>query len=326
MTCKHCGQPIDLDKEHQCIVKEKYNQKTISIIMPPAPHRSSPSLDQSVLSLSGNHPEHITLEQVLDFKQETEGFIKEVLNVVKIWKKFVKKPTKQNIILIICGVIAFILWFWTKYAPGGFNYMPPTGLKAVFSFLTASFNNVPSRILHFSALVTLVSAFLPAILGGQYEKVIANVNGVIQLIIKVISYKKSQVFYTLIIAAGAGLFFTNYMMRNNSINKYFACFTLGTMIMLSTSGLFKSTFVRLMKGLLNDITKLLKIKDFYTKYQIAIQLGFGGGLVLSIVSSLIRDISSSAFTDNLGYFLGFIVFVTGITLSFQNLKLKRKAV
>jgi hypothetical protein len=325
MTCQHCGQPLEANKQHHCVNPTQFKQKSLSINMPPAPYRNSPSLDQTVLSISGHHPESITLEQVLDFKQESEGFIKEVLNVVKIWKKFVKKPTKHNIILLICGAIAFILWFWTKYAPGGFDYMPPTGLKAVFSFLTASFNNIPSRILHFSALVTLVSAFLPSILGGQYEKVISNVNGVIQLIIKVISYKKSQVYYTLIMALGAGLFFSNYMMRNNSINKYFACFTLGTMIMLSTSGLFKSTFVRLMKGLLNDITKLLKIKDFYTKYQIALQLGFGGGLVLSIVSSLLRNVSSSSFTDNIGYVLGFIVFITGIVLSIQNKPLKRKA-
>ena len=326
MTCQHCGQPIEPDKPHHCVNLSSPHHKSMSMSIPMAPHLSSPTLDRSILSLSGHHPESITLEQVLDFKQESEGFIKEVMNVFKIWKKFIKKPTKQNIILLLCGAIAFVLWFWTKYAPGGFNYMPPTGLKALFSFLTASFNNVPTRILHFSAIVTLVSAFLPAIIGGQYEKVIANFNGVIQLIIKVISYKKSQVFYTLIIAFGAGLFFSNYMMRNNSINKYFACFTLGTMIMLSTAGLFKSTFVRLVKALLNDITKLLKVKDFYTKYQIALQLGFGGGLVLSIVSSLLRDISSNAITDNIGYTLGVGIVITGLVLSVQNKQWKRKSV
>lgn len=203
--------------------------------------------------------------------------------------------------------------------------MPPSGLKSIFAFLMASFNNVPARVLHFSALATLISAFLPALLGGEIHKIVGNIKGTFALSKRILSYKNSPTLNALIVALGAGLFFSNYLMRNNSGNKYFVCLTLGLTIMLSTSGLFNSTFVRLASGLTQDLAKILKIQQPLAKYQVALQLGFGGGLILSIVSSLFRGLTSNGLTDNFGYVAGIVVILTGFFMMLKSPKTSGKA-
>lgn len=313
MSAKQCDQPVESEgnhDDHSPQVKFKFTSLA-------RPHftASSSHVELTWLTLSGQHPESISMDKIVNAQLNQTSFLREMKKILMIWKRFVKKPTKENIILLVGVGVAFLLWFWTIYAPGGFNYMPPSGLKSVFAFLSASFNNVPTRVLHFSALVTLVSAFLPSLIQGKIGPLLGNIQGVVALTRKIISYQKSQVFNIMIISLGAGLFFSNFMMRNNSINKYFACFTVGMMIMMATSGMFNSTFVRLCKGLFYDVAKMFRYQSYLSKYQIALQLGFGGGLIMSIISSVIRDVFNNAMTDSIGYILGMIIMGTGLVLS-----------
>lgn len=318
MYCTKCGQLL-VSNEAQCshcsptqtnVFKPVYNFK-----VPPVPSMSSPSFERTTLALTPNAPTNLTIEEILSAKSSALGVLSALRSIVKTWKEIIKKPSPANIMVLAMGVILFILWVWTKYVPGPYNMMKPSGIANVLGILTATFNNIPARVLHFSALVTLVTAFLPPIIKGDVSRLTSNIKSSFGLARKVISYKKSVTLYIAIIASGVGMFFANYLMRNCSINKYAVCLTLGTTVIFSASGLFNSTFIKLCAGIYNDITQLLKLRQKLAKYQISIQLGLGTGLILSIVPCFVRGAVSTDFTDHFAYFLGFVIIILGVLLA-----------
>lgn len=302
--CSHCS-PSQLK-----VFKPIYNFK-----VPPVPSMSSPSFERTTLALTPNAPAHLTIEEILSAKASTLGVFGMLRSIVTTWKEIFKKPSPTNIVILAMGAIMLILWVWTKYIPGPYRMMSRGGIASVLATLTASFNNVPARVLHFSALVTLGIAFLPPLIKGDISPLTNNVKGSFGLVRKILSYKKSKSLYSVIIASGVGMFFANYLMRNCSMNKYFVCLTLGVTVIFSSSGLFNSTFIKLCAGIYNDITKLLKIHTKLTKYQTSLKLGLGFGLILSIVPCFMRRVRSTNFTDHSAYILGIVIVVVGIFLT-----------
>jgi len=315
MHCEQCGLTINSDGQHVCRQPgEKLFTLTHDFEIPALVDRNNTSLESTSLPLSDDTDTTLTIEEILNNKPKASGFISEVKAILATWKSYIKKPTKANTLLLIISGIAFILWFWSKYVSGNYSYMMPSGLKGIVSVLMGSFTNVPTRILHFSAMITLLTAYVPGLFTSSNNHFLANAKSSYVLIRKVLSYGKSSQLYVTLTALGAGLFFANYMMRNNSPNKYVPCFLLGLTILLSTSGLFNASFVRLIKGLFNDIARLLKIENKLVKYQLMVQIGFGSGLILSYIACLIRGIRSTSFTDNFAYYLGTVIVITGIIL------------
>ncbi len=323
MHCQKCGRVIESEENHVCAGNLQKLFEPVYTGGIPGPVGANGSLERTLLPLSGHMPEGMIIEDILSSRAQGAGLLKELRKILMIWRRFFKKPTKENIVLLIIGGVAFLLWLWTKYASGGYfgfgyDYIPPTGIKSVFAFIMGSFNNVPTRVLHYSAFMTLAAAYIPPIFSGNPARLGGNVRSTFELMRRLASYKKSKSTFIAVAALGAGLFFANYMMRNNSINKYFPCLTLGLTMILSSSGLFNATFVRLSKGLFNDIAKLLHIENSFNKYKVMLQIGFGSGLVLSVVACLIRKMSNSYFTDHMAYYIGGVIFVIGLAMVFAS--------
>lgn len=288
--------------------KMKYSD---ALIIPKAPAKESSSMERYFAPVTPGAPNGMTFEELIA-KGSSTGFFGEIKRLIKSVVQVVKKPSKQNIIVLAAALIAIILWAWTKYSPG-FNYMMPEGLKGVMAVLTGSFNNVPARILHFSAITTLVTAYGPSLIKGNVKPITGNLKTAFGLAQRILRQKGNRMYVTLL-AAGVGMFTANYMMRNNSQNKYMACLTLGLMVLLSTGGLFNATFVKLIKAAYQDIAKFLKKGQEAANYQIAVQLGFGSGLILSYLACIIRGMSSNSITDNIAYIFGVIMIVAAIVL------------
>lgn len=318
MYCEKCGQPIPPGEHHVCSENQAPSLTRKRMInRPPVPLKTSQSLERTTLTLSGRHPDNLTIEDIISGRKSNSGLIKEVKNVFVTWKGFIRKPTKANSILLAVGLVVFLLWAWSKYAPG---YYSSSSLKSTFSFLLATYTNIPARILHFSSLATLAVAFFPQILTGQTKKITAHFKSTLVLMKKILSFKKSKASYVGLISLGTGVFFANYLMRNNSTNKFMVCLSLGVTVLLSTTGLNNATFIRLSKGLINDVTRLIKIQPVVNKYKIVILLGFGSGLILSFIACLLRSIRSTAFTDHFAYYLGAVIVVVGMVLLFSTPK------
>ena len=292
----------------------------INFTPPKPPPQGSAAYEYTMVALTPGAPELVTVEKVLNAQMESLetgasqilGVVRALLDIKNIWKGILRKPTKANMIVITCGFITMLLWFWTKYLPGFYNYMSPGGIKNVVAFLFGTFNNVPTRILHFSSVMTLATAFLPSLFdGGDVTKAVGGVKTTITLWKKFISYRGTRTFSVMIISIGVGMFAANYMMRNCSYNKYFPCLTLGITIILSSSILFKSSFIKLFAGLYHDILRLFKLEKLVAKYTMAIQIGVGTGLVSSILACLLRG----PLGDNIGYIIGVIIMVGGALLT-----------
>jgi hypothetical protein len=303
---------VDENVPHNCV-----DEKLIKPLVEPTfikPNfirtKSSHSFNGTSLAISSNAPKDMTLEDLKNFQNSSKGIITQFRSIFKVLKTTIKNPSKENIRLLVFAGVFFILWFWTKYSPEGFNFMMPGGLKGVFAVLTGSFNNVPARVLHFSSLITLMTAFLPGIATSK-QSFLGNIKSVLALMRTLLKDKKGTMFSVAIASFGFGLFLSNYLMRNNSSNKYMVCLTLGVTILLSTSGLFKSTFVKLSIGFFNDLSRIFRFETFLNKYKLALQIGVGSALVSSYLICLIRGAVYSSITDHLGYILGVIVFAFG---------------
>ncbi len=291
-------------------IPQKSSNAFRDLNIPKPPGNSSPSFERVTVALSGSPPAGITIEDILLAKNKSVSTLNVIRSMFNSWLGFFKKPTLRNIVLIGAAVVFFAIWVWTKYVPGPYIFMMPPGIASIFAILFATLNNIPARVLHFSALVTLASTFLPGLMKGNLASMAAPVKNSAALIKQIISYKNNKTLYSAVTSCGVALFISNYLMRNCSINKYFVCLTLGLAILLSSSGMINATFPKLCGAIFNDVLRLLKIRDKLSKYITAITIGLGLGFILSIVPSLLRGLTG----DYGAYMLGSLVMVAGIVL------------
>lgn len=312
MKCTVCNKEIVSGVNHVCI-EEKYIKSNVKPnFVQPDFNRSekSASYHGIALAISPNPPKDLTLEDIKNFKSSHSGFIHELIKSGKVVIKTIKHPSKENIRILVISLVFFIIWFWTKYMPGGFNYMMPGGIKSVFAVLFGTFNNVPARVLHFSSILTLLTSFLP-IISQPKRTFMGNLKSSVAVIRPIVKDVKSKSFSVFIMAFGLGLFTSNFLMRNNSSNKYMVCLSLGMTMILSTSGMFNTTFVKLSKSFFYDLSRLLRFESFLNKYQIVLQAGIGIALISSYLICLIHGMFYFGFVDALGYILGTGIFIFG---------------
>ena len=315
MNCDKCGKELSPYFEHTCVEAAVLSHN-------PSPNFNTPTfqpqtssvLEKVTITISKNSSTLLNPEEFTKQPRSYGGFLKELKQIIGLWKETYKKPSKENIIVLITGISFFVLWIVTSFIPGDFRYMVPSGIKAPLAILFASFNNVPARVLHFSSLLTLAAAFIPAALSGKIGKITGTATSSFKLFQKLLSYQKSASFGVLILFAGLGMAFSNFLMRNNAINKYAVCFTLGTTVIFATSGLLNSTFIRLSDGLISDLAKLFKLSSAFETYRLPMQMGFGVGLLASILGSLFRTVSHSYISDYICYILGILIGIAGVVL------------
>ncbi len=318
VKCNKCGQEIYLNQEHICEGISPAKRRPIAIAKP---SRSSAGYffvqtQDPVILTKGFHI--VTPKELSEIRNRGRGLKSEFTKIFRTIKETFKHPTAKNLIMLGAALITILVWAITVYDPY-FNYMPAYGMKGFLAVLFGTYNNVLARTLHFSSVFTMLSVFIPQLLKEKMIRV-GSVPSAIKGIAAALKDTKQKEFGMVFLVLGLAYVFSNFMMRNNSINKYLACGTFGIALVLSGSELRNTTFFRVLYALIYDIKRLVKKPDLFSKNSEMIRQVFGLGTVSAILLSLMRKILPFIIGDYIGYILGSILFVLGVVLMILNKK------
>lgn len=312
MKCPKCNKEILVNEYHDCHVKTKA-EKVVKKLMPPIRRQSNYNYVKKVepIILSPDFT-LLSVQELNNLKNQGNGVLPEIKRIVKSIQETLKSPTLQNVFVFAVALASILLWIITSYN-ANYNYMPATGLKGLLAIAFGSYNNVFARVIHFSSVYALLSVFIPQLMKKKSIS-ITGISQSVKHIKNTLKDKKSKVFGFFVMALGLSYILGNFMMRNNSHNKYLACLTFGLSVLLATKELKRTSFIRLLKALLYDLKKLLKIKSSKNKYGDIIRQGLGFGLVSTFILGFLRKILPYSMGDKIGYLLGGLIVVVGLYL------------
>lgn len=249
--------------------------------------------------------------QVVDDSAETqsESFLRLFFSMIKTNLINIPKFLKGNWIWLLSLAA---VWCILSSIP---TYKVPYSIRKVYMFLiflTASYNNfIGKAILAGFIYGTGIPMFKEIKLNGiaptidRYKRTF----GVIIQTFKKIGTKAYPIFT---FGLGIGLFVSNYLSRNNKIDKYLVCFLCGFILFKALSQGFGSIQVRLVRTFFSDFFKLFKARSPVNKEFIYILFS---GLSAGFIGSFISYLAYNKLGDNAGYIIGSVAVVLGIVLS-----------
>ncbi len=267
------------------------------IIIPSPPAIDTP--DELAEALQESTVEEI---QVSARAMPAQGFIPSLTAILE--KNIANITTPKTSTLISLGV--FIgLWTWL-----GTSHL--TGITAILIFFTGSYNNFIAKLFVFMGFQQIV---IPLFSNNEEENFMKQLSvfrkgyKLMRYSIKHTSKRGSTI---IIIAAGWGIFISNFLTRNNKFDKYFVCIMISLLLLKAVGSKRKNNLFVLIRGLLLDISKLIKVKreDFEAYLHLSLS-GFSLGLMLSY---FIPFLGATNWHDPKGYYVGVTVMIVGFVM------------
>ena len=239
----------------------------------------------------------------------SESFLRLFFGMIKTNLLHIPRFLKENWIwLLSLAAVWYILWIIP-------TYKVPYSIRKFYLFiifLTATYNNFVGKAIFagfiYGTGIPLFREFkkngmTPTI--DRYKRTL----GVIVQTFKKIGTKAMPIFT---FGFGVGLFVSNFLSRNNKIDKYLVCFLSGFILFKALSQGFGSIQVRLFRAFFSDFFKLFRMKSPVNKEFIYVLFS---GLSAGFVGSFISYLAYNKLGDNTGYILGGLIAFIGIALS-----------
>lgn len=205
------------------------------------------------------------------------------------------------------------VWFILSVIP---TYKVPYSIRKIYLFiifLTASYNNFVAKAIYagfiYGTGIPLFKEFKKNGISPIIDKY-KRTYGVIKQIFMRIGAKAMPIF---VIGVGIGLFVSNFLTRNNKMDKYLVCFLTGFIFFKALSQGYGSIQARLFRAFFSDIFKLFRAKSPFNKEFIYVLFS---GLSVGFIGSVVSYLAYSKLGDNAGYTIGGIIAFIGIILSF----------
>jgi hypothetical protein len=217
-------------------------------------------------------------------------------------------------IVLLGGSYLFLMTVQTWTLPG-----PIVTVVSVLIFLTASWNNAVAKIVYISLILTTGRYFFKRFKKEGVKPVVSEFKSVVPRVKENWSELKDKALWLFLCFGGIGMALSNYLSRNNKIDKYVVSLMLAISLSSTIAKGAQNLSFLFYRVVTRDIAKLFKHPDAVNNAHITIAYaGAAAGLLGAAVFAVIGGAAQSAFTDNMGYFLGGAAVVAGIALMIVN--------
>jgi hypothetical protein len=235
------------------------------------------------------------------------------------------------IMLILAGLWLFLMTFnpllWSRNNPSLawlFNAINP--LVMLLIFLTAAWNNWIAKSIYVVIIFKVIMPLAMRIKKEGFGTVLNSFKAVIPSIKQNWQECNTKALPLFVSFLGAGLLVTNFLSRNNSFDKCFVSVALAISLVKVLSDGEKSPAFMAFRVISKDIFKLFKKDSPVRNHHVYICFsGLMTGLAGALILFIIRAITGDGIGQFIGYYLGSIAIITGITLNILKGKLPQTA-
>ncbi len=233
--------------------------------------------------------------------------------LIKLWTTNVKSI--PNYVMRNVFWLAPLCLIWLVVWPLKL-YTFPAPIEGIFMFivfLTATYNNFVAKAIMIGFIGGTLIPTIKEIKATGSSNVINKYKKAIDVIVSSFKRMKSMAIPVFLIGCGIALFVSNFLTRNNKVDKYLVCLATGIILIQALTRGTQSAQVRLIKAFLNDVMRFFKPGTMFdNNFIFVLFAGLATGFVGAIVSFLLYGILG----DYAGYILGIIVAAVGVGLTF----------
>ena len=190
-------------------------------------------------------------------------------------------------------------------------------------FLTATYNNFVAKAIYIGFIYGSAIPIYKDIRREGAAPTINRYGKTLKVILNSFKRMGTKAMPVFVFAAGIGLCASNYLSRNNKMDKYLICLITGFIFFKAMSKGTKSIQLRLFKALAADIFKLFNKKNLVDNNFVYV---FFAGLSAGFAGSFISYMMYKALGDKGGYILGAVAMAAGIALNFIPGKTENKSI